>query len=142
MLDKTAYFIREHVGLLKLTDTYDILDPDTQEQVAIAKEKTSGLILALRLVVDKQMLPTNVHVYAGDNPEDEDALLFSIRRGFTFLRSQVDVVGPDGQVIGWFKSKLLSIGGTFLVYDATGTQVATVKGDWKGTEAQHIRAHE
>lgn len=39
MLSRKIYFIREHVGLLKLTDTYDILAPETQEQLGVAKEK-------------------------------------------------------------------------------------------------------
>lgn len=37
-----------------------------------------------------------------------------------------------GNVIGWFKSKLFSIGGAFYVFDVLGNEVAFVKGDWKG----------
>lgn len=58
MFDRSSYFIREHVGMLKLTDTYDILDPDSQEQIGIAKEEPGGMIVALRFLVNKQMLPT------------------------------------------------------------------------------------
>ena len=39
MLNRKTYFIREHVGLMKLSDTYDILDPETKQQLGIAKEK-------------------------------------------------------------------------------------------------------
>ena len=31
MLSRKTFFIREHVGFLKLSDTYDILDPETQK---------------------------------------------------------------------------------------------------------------
>lgn len=37
-----------------------------------------------------------------------------------------------GNVVGYFKSKLLSLGGAFYVYDKHDNQVALVKGDWKG----------
>ncbi len=44
MLGKKAYFIRERVGFLKLVDADDILDPQTQSQLGIAKEKASVLV--------------------------------------------------------------------------------------------------
>lgn len=132
MLDKNTYFIREHVGMLKLSDTYDILDPETSEQLAIAREKPGGWIHVLRFVVNKRNLPTKVMIYAGDDYNDESALLFSIHRSFTFLRARVEVKDAQENVIGWFKSKAFSLGGAFRVFDADGGEVALVKGDWKG----------
>lgn len=132
MLDRKMYFIRERIGFLKLADTYDILDPETQVQLGIAKEKPGALIHVLRFLVSKQLLPTNVFVYEGDNPEDETKLLFSIRRGFTFFRSKINIVDQAGNLVGWFKSKAFSLGGAFRVFDVSGTEVALVKGDWKG----------
>jgi uncharacterized protein YxjI len=132
MLSRKTYFIREHVGFLKLADTYDILDPETQTQLGIAKEKPATLIHLLRFVMNKQTLPTKVFVYEGANPEDESKLLFSIQRGFSFLRSKVDICDRNGNILGWFKSKLLSLGGAFYVFDASGNEVAFVQGDWKG----------
>lgn len=132
MLNRNIYFIRERVGFLKLADTYDILDPQTQAQLGIAKERPGGFIHVLRFFFNKQMLPTCVFVYEGDNPEDEARLLFSIRRGFTLFRSKVQIVDRTGNVIGWFQSKAFSLGGAFRVFDAAGNEVALIKGDWKG----------
>ena len=132
MLARKTYFIREHVGFMKLTDTYDILDPETQDHLGIAKEKTGGFMKLLRLFINKQVLPTKVFVYEGSDPNDESKLQFSIQRGFTLFRSKVDVLGPDGALAGWFKSKAWSIGGAFRVFDVDGREVALVRGDWKG----------
>lgn len=132
MLNRKTYFIREHVGLLKFTDTYDILDPETQKQLGVAKEMPGGFILLLRFFMDKQKLPTKVVVFEGEDPKDESKPLFTIQRGFTLLRSRVDVLDAQGKVTGWFKSKMFSLGGAFNVFDAEGNQVALVKGDWKG----------
>jgi uncharacterized protein YxjI len=131
MLGRNQYFIREHVGMFKLTDTYDILDPETQQQLGVAKEEISGLMKVLRLLVNKQLLPTSVNVYQGADPET-GTRLFSIKRGVTLLRSRVDVVDAKGEVVGWFKSKLFSLGGAFRVFDKNDREVARVKGDWKG----------
>jgi len=132
MLTRSTYFIRERVRLLKLTDTYDIFDPDSRTQIGIAKDKPGDLVQALRLFLGKEALPIKIFVYEGDNPDDETRLLFSIQRGFTLWRSRVNVFDKDGQIIGWFISKILSIGGAFTVFDAEGIQIATVQGDWKG----------
>ena len=85
MLDRKQYFIREHAGLLKLTDTCDILDPETKEKLGEAREEISGLIKILRLLVNKSLLPTRIAVYAGRD-EATRKLLFSVRRGAAFLR--------------------------------------------------------
>ena len=132
MLEKNTYFIRERVGFLKLVDTYDIFDPQTQSQIGVAKEKAGMLIHMLRFFVSKQLLPTKVFVYEGDNPDDESRLLFSIRRGATLFRSKVNVLGKDGTIIGFLQSKVFTLGGAFRVFDAAGNEVALVKGDWKG----------
>lgn len=132
MLSKTTYFIREHVGLLKLSNAYDILDPETQKRIGLAEEEPGLLIQLLRLAVNKHVLPTSVYVYEIKEGQDEAECVFSIHRGFTLLRSRIRVRDGWGKEIGWFKRKLLSLGGAFDVFDAAGVQVAQVKGDWKG----------
>ena len=39
MLNRKQYFIREHAGLLKLSDVYDILDPESKAKIGEAREK-------------------------------------------------------------------------------------------------------
>jgi uncharacterized protein YxjI len=132
MLSRKTFFIREHVGFMKLTDTYDILDPETQKQVGIAKERPGAFIYVLRLLVNKRLLPTKVFVYEGADHEDDRKLLFSIQRGVSILKSRVNICDGRGTIVGWLKSKLFSLGGAFYVFDAAGNEVAFVKGDWKG----------
>ena len=132
MLNRKTFFIREHVGFLKLSDTYDILDPETQAQLGIAREKPGMLIHILRMLINKQFLPTKVFIYSGADHEDESKLLFLIQRGITLFRSRVNVHDQHGAVIGWFRSKAFSLGGAFYVFDAADNELAFVKGDWKG----------
>jgi uncharacterized protein YxjI len=132
MLNQKSFFIREHVGLLKLSDTYDILDPVNGSHLGTAKEKPGIVVHLLRLFIQKKILPTKVFVYEGPNPEDESRLLFQLRRGVTFLASRVDICDKEGKVVGWLKSKIFSMGGAFQVFDGSGAQIAMVKGDWKG----------
>jgi len=131
MLSRKTYFIREHVGVFKLYDggdTYDILDPETHEQLGIAKEKPGMLVHLLRILVDKRILPTKVFIYEGSDFDDPSRLLFSIQRSIT----KVDICDANGVVLGWLESKFFSFGGAFYVYDSLGNEVAFVQGNWVG----------
>lgn len=111
MLSRKTLFFREHVGLMKLSNTFDILDPDSEGQLGIAQERPGGFVHVLRLLVSKQQLPTKVFVYEGNNPKDESKLLFFTQRGFTLFRSKVRICDAQGRVIGGLQSKLFSLGG-------------------------------
>lgn len=131
-LDRKSFFVREHVGVLKLSNTYDILDPASQKPLGIAKERPGALIHLMRFLVNKRLLPTKLHIYEGSDFEDESKLLFSLNKGFALFRPKLEVCDTNGRVVGWLKSKMFSLGGAFRVFDADGREVALVQGDWKG----------
>ncbi len=128
-LDLREFVVKEHVAILKLTDTFDIFDARTQQPVALARENPGGFIKFLRLLINKQLLPNMVTATGGG---EEGPLLFTIHKPITFFRSKVIVRDASGRDVGYFKSKLFSFGGGFWVYDMSDQQVAEIKGDWKG----------
>ena len=134
LLKRNTYFVKERVAVLKLTDTYDIFDPATGQQIGIAREEPPVWAKWLRLVINKSQMPTAINIY---ETEGQSAVV-SIRRGFTFIRSRVRVVAGDGRDLGYFRSKLISIGGGFHVFDAEDNQVAEVKGNWKGWDFRFL----
>lgn len=134
MFTKSTYLVRERVGLLKLVDTYDIFEADTGTQVAIAQEKPGAFILFLRFLINKQMLPTTVNIA----PQADAAPIIVIHRKFSFLRSKVSVKAGDGRELGYFKSKILSLGGGFLVFNKADQQIAEIKGNWKGWDFKFL----
>lgn len=131
MLNRKQFFIREHVGLLKLSDVYDILDPDSQAKIGEAREEVGALVKILRLLINKSLMPTRVGVYEGAE-ESSRKLVFSIRRGVALFRPKVEVTDANGVPLGYLQSKALSLGGAFRVFTADGKEIALVKGDWKG----------
>lgn len=128
ILDRSTFFIKEHTGIMKLVDRYDIHDPDTNEKIGFVEEQPGALVTYLRLLVNKQLMPTTIVV----TDLTADQTLFIIHRGVAFLRSKVTVKSPSGELIGYFKSKLFSLGGGFLLFNPDDEQVGDVKGDWKG----------
>ncbi|MDB5389320.1 MAG: Scramblase family protein [Planctomycetaceae bacterium] len=132
MLTRNQFFVKEHVGMFKLANTYDILDLETNEKIGVAKEKPSGLTLALRFFVNKQLLPTKVEIIENPDEKGNGNVLITIKRGITLLRSKIKVYLGSDKEIGYFKSKLFSFGGGFWLYDTSDKKIAEVKGDWKG----------
>lgn len=128
LLDRRTWFVKERVAMMKLADTYDILDPETQQVIGIAKEEPGTFIKVLRLLVSKQLLPTQVHIHETEGAPP----VVSIKKPLSFLRAKVEVFDRNGQSLGYFKSKLFSLGGGFWIHDTGDRQVAEVKGDWKG----------
>ena len=132
MLQLNQFFIKEHVGLFKLSNAYDIIDPSTGVKVGLAQEKPGGFILFLRLLINKQMLPTKIEIIESPDENGVGKNIVTIKRGLTFIRSKVRVFIEGDKEIGYLKSKLFSFGGGFWIYDSSDKKFAEVKGDWKG----------
>lgn len=129
MFDQPSYIVREHVSLLKLTDTYDILDPSAGAgPVGIAQERIPVWLKLLRLLVNKQILPTTVAIVEGGDATATPAIV--IARGW--LGGGIRIRDGQGRELGRFKTKLFSFGGAFDLKDPAGKLVARIKGDWRG----------
>ena len=134
LLDRRQYLVKEHVSAFKLTDTYDVFDPQTGQKIGLAREEPPGWAKWGRLLVKKTFLPTTVRVY---ETEGTPAVL-ELNKKPGILRPIVTVTDRMGAEIGRFRSKAFSLGGGFFVLDATGQEVAEVKGDWKGWNFRYL----
>ena len=128
MLSADKFAVKEQVKFLKNHKTYDIFDPETKKQIGTAEENISGLVKALRWVIDAKFMSTKIEV----REFADQALVFTIRRGAYFFRSRVEVIDSNGDLIGYFKSKLFSFSGGFHVYDKDDKHFADVKGNFTG----------
>src|SRR5262249_22266532 len=112
MLDRQRFFIKEQIAFLKTTDVYDIFDPDTQEMVGVAREDPGQLVTFLRWFISKKLMPTRVMITSTET----DEVVFTIRKPVSFWRERVEVFDASDKRIGYFKSKIFSLGGGFWVY--------------------------
>jgi len=127
-MQKNIFFVKEHVGMFKAANNYDILDPETQQKVMECREEKLGCITkVLRFTDYKRMTPFEVTIRATDG-----SVIVQVRRGISIFLSSVQVVDGNGQLIGGFKQKFFSIGGKFDVLDAHDQVVCTLQGKWTG----------
>lgn len=125
-LSRNLYLVKEHVGMFKAANNYDIHDPESGEIIMECREDNLGAITKLFRFTDyKRMTPFDIQVRT---PSGEQVV--RIRRGVSLFLSKVEVLDESDRVIGGFAEKLFSIGGAFNVLDTSGTAVCQLKGKW------------
>lgn len=134
MLTLNQYVIKEHVGMFRFQNEYDVINPATNNKVGSAIEKRAGWAIALGMVIGRGAVPTRIELI----PQGQTQAIGTMTRGFTFLRSKIEIVNATGQAIGYFKSKLFTVNGGFDVFDMNDQLIAQVKGSWKSWDFKII----
>ena len=127
-LRQNLYLVKEHVGMFKAANNYDIFDPSTGKIIMECREEQlNPLTKLLRFTDYKRMTPFDIQVRTPDGQQ-----VVRIKRGISFFLSKVQVMDDKDQVVGMFKQKIFSIGGAFTVLDAEENPVCQLKGKWTG----------
>ncbi len=130
VLQRNVFFIKEHVGFFKAANNYDVLDPETGEELLHCREPNLGFFTKMLRFTDyKRMTPFHIEV---TTPSGESVV--SVKRGVSLFLSKVEVFDEDGDKVGGFKQKFFSIGGAFNVLGADDTVLCTLKGKWTAWE--------
>jgi uncharacterized protein YxjI len=136
VLNRNLYLVKEHAGLFKSANNFDIYDPSTNEQILQCREDRLGFFTKMLRFTDyKRYTPFDIEVRL---PSGQPIL--HVRRGITIFLSKVVVHDGDenGTVIGGFKQKLFSIGGAFQVLDAHDKPICHLKGKWTGWDFRFL----
>jgi uncharacterized protein YxjI len=135
ILNKNLFFIKEHVGMFKAANNYDIFDPETKEMLLTCREKNLGVFTKIfRFTKYKRMTPFNIEIR---NTRDEK--LLTVKRGTTWFVSNVEVFDEKDQIVGRFKQKFWSIGGKFNVLDPNDNFICALKGSWTAWDFKFIK---
>ncbi len=127
-LNRNVFLVKEHVGMFKAANNYDIYDPNTGDVIMLCREENLGALTKLFRFTDyKRMTPFDIRI---TTPEGRQ--LVRVTRGLTFLRSKVTVLNGNDEVVGGFNQKLLAIGGAFDVLDQDDQIICSLKGKWTG----------
>lgn len=134
ILARNLFFVKEHVGIFKAANNYDIHDPVNGEVIMKCREEKLGFFTKfLRFTDWKRMTPFNVEIRTPDGQP-----VVTVKRGVSFFLSKVEVYNEQNQYIGGFKQKFFSIGGAFTVLDAQEQPVCVLKGKWTGWDFRFL----
>jgi uncharacterized protein YxjI len=134
-LRNNQYLVKEHVGMFKAANNFDIFDPQTNQKILECREPNLGFFTKLLRFTDyKRMTPFNLEIRTPDGQ-----LAFSVKRGISIFLSKVDVLDENGSIVGHFKQKLFSIGGKFDVLSADDATLCTLQGKWTSWDFRFIQ---
>ena len=133
-LDKNLFLVKEHVGLFKAANNFDIYDPEAGTIVMECREESLGMFTKLlRFTKYKRMTPFDIQI-----TDDKGAQVIRVKRGISLFLSKVEVLDRENNLIGMFKQKFFSLGGAFTVHDADETEVCNLKGKWTGWDYKFL----
>jgi len=128
ILHHNLYLVKEHYGLFKAANNYDVYDPSTGELILHCREPRLGWVTRLLRFSDwKTMTPFDVEVTTSDGEP-----VVRVTRGVNLFLSKVHVLDEDDERIGGFRQKLFSIGGAFQVLGAGDEPLCQLQGKWTG----------
>jgi uncharacterized protein YxjI len=134
MIDKNLFLIKEHTGIFKAANNYDVYDPESNEIIMECREDNLGMFTKLLRFTDyKRMTPFNVVIKNMDGSQ-----VVRVSRGVSFFLSHVKVYDEDDKMIGSFKQKMFSLGGAFTVLDLEENPVCKLKGKWTGWDFRFL----
>ncbi len=135
ILNQGLFFVKEHVGMFKAANNYDIYNPENQEIVMTCREEKLGIFTKLLRFTDyKRMTPFNVEV---KTPTGEKVL--TVKRGISIFLSTVDVYDENDQLVGKFKQKFFSIGGKFNVLGPDENMLCKLQGKWTSWDFKFVK---
>ena len=133
-LQRNMFFVKEHTGVFKAANNYDVLDPQTSQVVLHCREDDLGFFTRLLRFTDyKRMTPFDVRIKTPDG-----VTLVRVTRGVSLFMSHVKVLDEHNRVVGGFKQKFFSIGGRFTVLDPQDQPVCTLQGNWTGWDFKFV----
>ena len=126
ILQKNTFLFKEHVGLFKASNNYDVYDPKTNEIILHCREKNLNpfyKIIRLLLTDFKSMTPFEIEVSGLDGKK-----VIKVKKGLSLVLSKIEVFDKNDKLIGIFKLKLFPLGNNFEIFDDKGDFVSKLDG--------------
>ena len=134
LLSKNLFLVKEHVGMFKAANNYDVYDPETGSVTMECREPKLGRLTQLLRFTDlKQNTPFDIHL-----TDTSGRPILRITRGVSVFLSRVSVLDADDVEVGGFKQKLFSVGGAFDVLDKNESVLCSLRGKWTGWEFKFL----
>jgi len=135
ILNKNLFFVKEHRGIFKAANNYDIFDPNTQQMIMTCREEKLGIFTKIFRFTDyKRATPFDIEIKTTDGKK-----VLTVKRGISIFLSNVEVFDENDILVGRFKQKFFTIGGKFDVLDASDNVVCSLKGKWTSWNFDFIR---
>lgn len=126
-LNKNKLFVKEHTGVFKAANSYDIFDLETKEMLMECREPGLGFFTKLfRFTKYKAMTPFDIIISANGAP------IVNVKRGVTFFRSVVSVFDETGEQVGTLRKIFKLFKPSFEILSLSGEKLGVLEGNFVG----------
>jgi len=127
-LCRNLFLVKEHIGVFKAANNYDIYDPNTDLKTLECRETNLGILTKIfRFTNFKAFTAFHLEIHT---PEGQKVL--TVKRGFALFLSTVQVLDENDVLVGTFKQKLTMNAAKYDVLDVHDNTVCTLAGNWNG----------
>jgi len=135
ILTQNLFLVKEHIGMFKAANNFDIYDPNTKEVLMTCREPNLGLFTKIFRFTDyKRMTPFDIEVKTAAGEK-----ILSVKRGVSIFVSTVEVFDENDKRVGIFKQQFFSIGGKFNVLDDNENIICTLQGKWTSWDFKFMK---
>ena len=137
-LQKNIFLFKEHLGMFKASNNYDIYDPKTKEIILHCREKNLNpvyKIVRLFLTDFKALTPFEIDIRGLDGKR-----IIKVKKGVSLILSKIEVFDENDKLIGLFKQKLFpNLGHNFEMFDEKENLVSMLKGNLIGWNFEFLK---
>jgi uncharacterized protein YxjI len=137
-LQKNIFLFKEHLGMFKASNNYDIYDPKTKEIILHCREKNLNpvyKIVRLFLTDLKALTPFEIDIRGVDGKR-----IIKVKKGLSLILSKIEVFDENDKLIGLFKQKLFpNFYPKFEMFDEKENLVSILKGNLIGWNFEFLK---
>jgi uncharacterized protein YxjI len=131
LLQHNHYFVKEHTGIFKAANSYDIYTLDTNEHIINCREPQLGFFTKLFRFTEYKAL-TPFHIQITDAKTEQSIL--SVKRDFTIFRSVVSIFDEHSSQVGTLRKVFNLLKPSFEILDSQSNKIGTLQGNFIGWE--------
>ena len=129
LLNNQLFLIKEHIGMFKAANNFDIYNPETGEMMMTCREEKLGFFTKMfRFTKYKMMTPFHVEIKS----LSEEPVMSIMRKSSFWGFAPVNVMDEKGNLVGTMKRKFRLGGAKLELNDAMGQLICTLKGNFIG----------
>ena len=137
-LQKNIFLFKEHLGMFKASNNYDIYDPKTKEIILHCREKNLNpvyKIVRLFLTDLKALTPFEIDIRGVDGKR-----IIKVKKGLSLILSKIEVFDENDKLIGLFKQKFFpNFYPKFEMFDEKEYLVSILKGNLIGWNFEFLK---
>ena len=114
ILEKNLYLFKEHIGLFKAHNNYDIYDPKSKEIILHCREKNLNIFYKIIRTIKsslKMLTPFEIEITHLNGQK-----VLKVKKNLSII-AKVEIFDENNNMVGYFKQKVWTFSNTFEIYN-------------------------